>query len=279
MTIFHTYVRIAIALLVATPAIAQQDTFDIVNSLRVRECSHHLSRDRQLKNNGRLDTAAKYVNEGFGMREALRRADYRADQSAEVHMTGINDNNALRNLLARNYCKTLSDPALTEIGIARRGKEVAIVLAAPFAPPSPSDAAKVEHQVLQLVNDARSKPRRCGAKKFASAPPLALNDVLHVAAIAHAKDMARRGEVTHDGSDGSSPDQRATRAGYVWKTVGENVAGGQLTAQEVVDGWLSSPHHCENIMDPDFTQMAVAYIVNPNQKIGIYWAQEFGRPR
>jgi uncharacterized protein YkwD len=32
-------------------------------------------------------------------------------------------------------------------------------------------------------------------------------------------------------------------------------------------------------MDADFTQMAVAYVVNSNQEIGIYWAQEFGRPQ
>jgi uncharacterized protein YkwD len=57
------------------------------------------------------------------------------------------------------------------------------------------------------------------------------------------------------------------------------VAGGQVTAKEVVAGWLSSPHHCANMMNASFTQMAVAYAINPQQEIGIYWAQEFGRPR
>jgi uncharacterized protein YkwD len=70
-----------------------------------------------------------------------------------------------------------------------------------------------------------------------------------------------------------------TRAGYAWKFVGENVAAGQLTAQEVVAGWLASPAHCDNIMDADFTQMAVAYAINTKQEIGIYWAQVFGRPQ
>jgi uncharacterized protein YkwD len=154
-----------------------------------------------------------------------------------------------------------------------------MVFATPFSPPAPSDAPHIAKQVLQLVNEARAKSRRCGTQQFKAVAPLAANEQLRIAAAAHAKDMAQRGVVTHDGGDGSSPGDRATRAGYVWQNVGENVAGGQLTAKEVVAGWLASPHHCHNIMDADFTQMAVAYAINPKQGIGIYWAQEFGRPR
>jgi uncharacterized protein YkwD len=248
-----------------------------INELRTKDCPRPLARDQVLKPNAKLAAAAEFVNARRSMREALDRAGYRSEQSAEIHMNGVADD-ALKRML-RSYCKTLTNPGLAEVGIAKTGKDIAFVFAAPFAPPVQSDAAKVERDVLQLVNAARSKPRRCGPKSFAAAPPLSLDATLHAAAVAHANDMARHGEVVHEGSDGSSPDERATRAGYRWRSVGENVAGGQLSAAEVVSGWLSSPHHCENIMDKDFTQMAVAFAVNPKQKIAIYWAQEFGTPR
>ena len=61
--------------------------------------------------------------------------------------------------------------------------------------------------------------------------------------------------------------------------VAENIAAGQQTAAEVVAGWLASPGHCANIMGPNFVHMGVSYVVNPKSRIGIYWAQVFGRPR
>lgn len=90
--------------------------------------------------------------------------------------------------------------------------------------------------------------------------------------------MARHDYMDHTGRDGSTPAQRVTRSGYRWKTVGENLASGVMTADEVVAGWLGSPHHCENLMNARFTQMAVAYAVNPASRGGIYWTQVFGTP-
>jgi uncharacterized protein YkwD len=108
---------------------------------------------------------------------------------------------------------------------------------------------------------------------------LTVNDTLTRAALAHSQDMAKRGHASHDGSDGSSPGDRATRAGYAWRSVGENVAAGQLDADEVMRGWLSSPHHCENVMAPQFTELGLAFAVNPKAEQGIYWTQLFGKPR
>ena len=87
------------------------------------------------------------------------------------------------------------------------------------------------------------------------------------------------GHLSHRGSDDTTPADRVARAGYAWKAVGENVAAGPDTAKKVVDGWLSSPAHCENVMDPDFSEMGIAYFTNPKRKVGIYWAQVFARPR
>jgi uncharacterized protein YkwD len=259
--------------------VVHADALNVINTLRTKECSGHLPTTRPLKNSSKLSVAAKHVDNGLVIREALKRADYRADQSSVIHIGGSIDDALLKRMLAKSYCATLTDAGLAEVGIFATSHSIAMVFAAPFAPPSPGDAPQVAKQVLQLVNEARSKRRRCGNKEFKAVAPLTLNEQLRVAAMAHAKDMAKRGVVTHTGADGSSPGDRVTHAGYVWSNVGENVAGGQLSAAEVVAGWLASPGHCVNIMDADFTQMAVAYVINSHQEIGIYWAQEFGRPR
>jgi uncharacterized protein YkwD len=267
------------SLLAVEPLFAQENPLGVVNTLRVKECARRSTAAKPLKSNAKLAAAARLVDDGVDYRDALKRAGYRADQSAVIHIGGSIDDTTLKRMLLKNYCATVSDAGLVEVGIFTTSRSIAMVFAAPFAPPDSGDAPQVAKQVLQLVNEARAKPRKCGNQKFKAVAPLKLNERLLVAATGHAKDMASRGVVTHDGADGSSPGDRATRAGYQWRSAGENVAGGQLTAKEVVAGWLSSPHHCVNIMDPDFTQMAVAYAINPKQEIGIYWAQEFGRPR
>jgi len=51
-----------------------------------------------------------------------------------------------------------------------------------------------------------------------------------------------------------------------------------MTADEVVAGWLGSPEHCANLMDPLYREMGVAFAVNPHDQRGVYWAMEFGTP-
>jgi len=67
--------------------------------------------------------------------------------------------------------------------------------------------------------------------------------------------------------------------GLQWYTVnstimaGENLAYGYNHSEEVVDGWMESPTHRDNILYPTFTKIAISiYVEN-----GVYyWAQEFG---
>jgi uncharacterized protein YkwD len=141
------------------------------------------------------------------------------------------------------------------------------------------NARATSQRVLQLANEARSQPRRCGGKSFAAAPPLKLVGKLNDAAREHAKDMAKHSMLSHSGSDGSSPADRVTREHYAWRMVGENVASGPTSADEVMAGWLASPHHCENLMNPRYTDMGIAYIVDPKSESGVYWAQVFALPR
>jgi uncharacterized protein YkwD len=90
--------------------------------------------------------------------------------------------------------------------------------------------------------------------------------------------MAARGALEHQGGDGSSAAERVERAGYRWRSVGENIASGQLTPEQVVRDWVGSPVHCANLMSPRFTEMGVAYAVDLKSPDGIYWAQALARP-
>lgn len=123
--------------------------------------------------------------------------------------------------------------------------------------------------LLQLVNDARRKGCNCGAAHYGPAPALTWNDQLEKAALNHSNDMLEKKYFSHTGSDGSSTGERIINAGYSWKFFGENIALGYKTEKEVVDGWLSSPGHCKNIMNKNYREMGVA-------RAGDYWTQDFG---
>lgn len=143
--------------------------------------------------------------------------------------------------------------------------------------PASASATAIQHRVVELVNDARARGRRCGKDYFAATGPLLLSDALRKAATAHATDMARRNYFDHHAPDGSEPRDRVRNTGYRWKLIGENIAFGPESAEEVVAGWLASPGHCANIMDPRFRDMGVA--VAKGRKRGyFYWAQELGQP-
>ena len=126
--------------------------------------------------------------------------------------------------------------------------------------------------MLDAVNDARASGRTCGAVPFGPAPPLAIEGRLTAAAQGHAADMLATGELSHTGSNGSSLKDRVEDQRYQWSRLAENVAWGFEDVATVVDGWLGSPGHCENMMDPDLTELGVG-------RADLYWVQVFGSPR
>ena len=137
--------------------------------------------------------------------------------------------------------------------------------------------ADVRERVVELVNEARSRARRCGSERFAAVAPLRASKKLGEAAATHARDMARRNFFEHEGSDGSQPKDRVLRAGYRPRISGENIAFGPQSAEEVVAGWLGSPGHCANIMEPRFQEIGVG-VASGRKRGRIYWVQTFGAP-
>lgn len=138
---------------------------------------------------------------------------------------------------------------------------------------------KTEQALLDRVNEARSQPRQCGDESFDAAESLSWDCKLEEAARAHSEAMAKLEFFSHTGPDGVQIGERVTNRGYSWRAVGENIAGGQNSVEDVVDGWLSSPGHCSNIMSTKFTEMGAARVEAPDSQYSPFWTQVFARPR
>lgn len=121
--------------------------------------------------------------------------------------------------------------------------------------------------LVELHNKERAK---------AKLGPLKVNDKLTAAAEVQAKDMADHEKISHEGTDGSDPAKRILAQGYKFERIGENVAQGQINATAAMKAWMLSPHHKEEILRPEFTEIGVACKISAN---GIpFWAAEFGKP-
>ncbi|MCE4535957.1 CAP domain-containing protein [Pelomonas sp. P7] len=138
-----------------------------------------------------------------------------------------------------------------------------------------------EAEMLAAVNARRRAGASCGTRgSFPAAPDLAWNAAITQAAVAHSDDMVARNFFDHTGSDGSSPGDRMTAAGYPWRGWGENIAAGQSSVAEVVDGWMKSDGHCANLMNAAFRDIGVACVAgNAGTPYRSYWTQDFGTPR
>jgi uncharacterized protein YkwD len=265
--------------LAAVPFTALADIASAINDARLHDCPTGAGLAR-LRGNSRLDEAARRLSRGETMENATRQSGYHPLTAASLQMTNVPGDRDVQRLVAARFCSQLTERDLREIGSYRRGPDVWLLMAAPFVPPPARDEAQISRRVLELTNEARSHPRRCGSVAFRAAPPLTLGPAtLERAAMEHSQDMAKHSYMDHTGRDGTSPGDRISRAGYKWSQIGENLASGILTPEEVVKGWVGSPHHCENLMTPQFTQMTVAYASNSSSAAGIYWTQLFGTPR
>jgi uncharacterized protein YkwD len=145
-------------------------------------------------------------------------------------------------------------------------------------PAQPACGGRVSvDEVLQRINAVRASGYRCGGRRMAPASGLQWNAALYVAAARHSSDMASRNYFEHRSPEGTTVRHRASSAHYKFSTVGENIAAGLQTVPEAVQAWLNSPDHCENLMDPDYRDVAVACVVQPGSEYGTYWTMLLGR--
>jgi uncharacterized protein YkwD len=269
----------AIVLLLLCPAAALANAIGAVNRARAEYCGLPRAAPPFVASR-KLDEIARLLAAGESLEQAELHAGYHAARSVSIRISGAADDAAIERLVGQRFCGQISDLRLRHIGAYGRGaRTLWIVVAQPFTTPPERDAAAVSRVVLALTNQARARARSCGWRRFPPAPPLSLAPALTRAAHAHSQDMVARDFFSHTGSDGSTPGERVTRAGYRWKMVGENIASGVRTPRDVVAGWLASPHHCANIMTAGFRQMGVAFAVNPASAQVIAWTEDLGAPR
>jgi uncharacterized protein YkwD len=272
----HSAVLALLAL--CAPVLAAGAVIDAVNAVRDAGCSGSHAGLAPLHESKRLDAVAQRLSQGTQLAQAQQLAGYHAVSSFAVSISNVPANGNVAAILAREYCPQVTSPGFREIGTWHEGSTVWIAMAEPFRPPAQQELGAASRRVLELTNQARANARRCGRTHFAPAPPLVLDMTLGQVALAYAREMAAFGYMQHTGRDGSSPQARITRSGYRWSEVGENLARGIMTPEEVVAGWLNSPEHCANLMAPAFRQAGVAFAVNPRDEAGVYWAMEFGTP-
>lgn len=86
--------------------------------------------------------------------------------------------------------------------------------------------------------------------KSARNQPIAYNADLAAVARAHAADMAARGYFSHTSPEGVSSGARAATVGIPACGIGENIAMGQVTSDEVFKGWMASGSHRRNMLNP-----------------------------
>jgi uncharacterized protein YkwD len=135
-------------------------------------------------------------------------------------------------------------------------------------PASSASASEMTAAVGCLINQERL---RFGL------PPMDVSTDLGRSAQSWTDQMVATGDFTH-GSD-TAFSKRLLAAGFNWGEAGENIATGYLTPRDAVAGWMASPDHCQNVLDPDYREMGTGENPAP---VGSFasgaatWTQDLG---
>jgi uncharacterized protein YkwD len=225
----------------------------------------------------RLEQAAALWARGATLHAAVERSGYTAGAVSGLHLEGIHA--PRRPGPGASACRVLRDRSLVDIGAFERYDDLWVVFASPVSLPAYGDEARVARHALELVNRARQSQQRCGTRTLPPADPLRLSAQLSAAAARHAGDMSQHHYFEHQDPAGHTPADRVRAAGYAERRVGENIAYGVLSTEDAVAGWLRSPGHCENLMDPGFQEMGIAFAREQGGHSDLYWVQVLAAPR
>jgi uncharacterized protein YkwD len=128
--------------------------------------------------------------------------------------------------------------------------------------------------VLALINAQR-------ASAIPTKDPLSANSALSTSARAHSVDQASHAFMSHTGSDGSSPKNRITRAGYKGNWWGEIIYAGSGpygTPAQAVTWWMNDPPHAAIILNANYTDFGAGYAYCPGGSWGGFFTVDFGGP-
>ena len=139
----------------------------------------------------------------------------------------------------------------------------------------------MEERVLEEVNVYRSQGADCRTEgSFSAADPLTMDARIRCSARYHSLWMGENDSFDHSslgGDLGDDPFERMERTGFAGDPVGENIAQGYETPNQVVAGWMTSDGHCANIMNPYANVIGIGYFYQQPGSFGHLWTQNFGR--
>ena len=143
-----------------------------------------------------------------------------------------------------------------------------LALLAPSAGAVTSTLSEFEAQVLDQIN----------AQRLLAGLPTLLEDLgLDAAAKAHSEDMASHGCFSHDSCDGTAWDARVRSYYAPVVGIGEILAAGYTTPEAAMAGWLNSPGHKADILEPIFQVAGVGLVdAGPSAPYLAYWTVDFG---
>ncbi|UOQ46517.1 SafA/ExsA family spore coat assembly protein [Halobacillus salinarum] len=130
--------------------------------------------------------------------------------------------------------------------------------------PLKKQVKSIEQQVIDLTNQERTSR---------GLPALKEDWQLSRVARYKARDMASNGYFSHTSPTYGSPFQMMSDFNISYRSAAENIAAGQRTAQEVVNGWMNSSGHRKNILNRNLTHIGVGYAKGGSY--GTYWSQMF----
>jgi len=130
--------------------------------------------------------------------------------------------------------------------------------------PNIDTTRQFENRVIELTNIERAKE---------GLPALKGNWELSRIARVKSQDMIDHNYFDHQSPTYGSPFDMMKSFGIPFSYAGENIAAGQRTPEEVVNGWMNSPGHRANIMNPNYTQIGVG--LAKGGSYGFYWTQQF----
>ncbi|MBV6824663.1 CAP domain-containing protein [Pseudomonas sp. PD9R] len=272
------FAGLSLGLLFAASAVASDES-QLIESINVyrsqlQRCAGQVSSELPpLSADPRLALSATSIG---NLQQAMATAGYPMKNVQAISLTGPRDAASAMKAIQESFCQIVLDPQFVDIGVSRQDRDWRIVVARPLLSARLGDWQAEGQKLLAELNAARSRPRQCGTQSFAAATPLTWNATLGSAAESQSRSMANNNYFDHKDRDGRTPGDRAELAGYDFQQIGENIAAGQDTVRKVVDGWLASPGHCANLMNPQFRDAGAAYATDPKSDAGIYWTVMFG---
>ncbi|MGE6717749.1 CAP domain-containing protein [Peribacillus frigoritolerans] len=165
--------------------------------------------------------------------------------------------------------KPAQQPAQQEAGTTNQSKPAAKPAAPEVTPDKSTDKkpetsselSAFEQEVVKLTNAEREKQGLAALK---------IDTELSKVARIKSQDMKDKNYFDHNSPTYGSPFDMMKQFGISYKTAGENIAQGQQTPAEVVQAWMNSQGHRENIMNPNYTHIGLGY-----EESGNYWTQLF----